>query len=54
MKQQFSNRLEFDTVRNASGTNAFVLTPQRWIANQKVTVLGNIYQNKELMEAEND
>ena len=26
------NRLEFDTVRNASGTNAFVLTPQRWIA----------------------
>ena len=26
------NRLEFDTVRNASGTNAFVLTPQRWIS----------------------
>ena len=26
------NRLEFDTVRNASGTNAFVLTPQRWKA----------------------
>ena len=26
------NRLEFDTVRNTSGTNAFVLTPQRWIA----------------------
>ena len=26
------NRLEFDTVRNASGTNAFVLTPQRWSA----------------------
>ena len=25
-----------------------------YLANQKVTVLGNIYQNKELMEAEND
>ena len=32
------NRLEFDTVRNASVTNAFVLTPQRWIA--ETTAIG--------------
>ena len=25
------NRVEFDTFRNAAGTNGFVLTPQRWI-----------------------
>jgi len=25
------NRVEFDTVKNASGSNAFVMTPSRWI-----------------------
>jgi len=25
------NRVEFDTVKNESGSNAFVLTPQKWI-----------------------
>ena len=27
------NRLEFDTFRNSSGRNSFVLTPQQWIEN---------------------
>lgn len=27
------NRVEFDTFKNEAGTNAFVLTPQRWIKN---------------------
>ena len=26
------NRVEFDTVRNESGSNAFVMTPSKWIA----------------------
>lgn len=29
------NRVEFDTVKNEAGTNAFVLTPQRWIQTTK-------------------
>ena len=27
------NRLAFDTFKNSSGRNSFVLTPQQWIAN---------------------
>ena len=27
-----SNRVEFDTVRNESGSNAFVMTPTKWIS----------------------
>jgi hypothetical protein len=26
------NRVEFDTVKNESGSNAFVMTPSKWIA----------------------
>ncbi|OGI35436.1 MAG: DNA-binding protein, partial [Candidatus Moranbacteria bacterium RIFOXYA2_FULL_43_15] len=29
------NRVEFDTVKNEAGTNAFVLTPQKWIEKTK-------------------
>lgn len=32
------NRVEFDTFRNEAGTNAFVLTPQKWI--EKTNAIG--------------
>ncbi|MDO9231077.1 MAG: KilA-N domain-containing protein [bacterium] len=32
------NRVEFDTFRNEAGTNAFVLTPQKWI--EKTRAIG--------------
>lgn len=32
------NRVEFDTFRNEAGTNAFVLTPQKWI--EKTNAVG--------------
>ncbi|MFC1546153.1 KilA-N domain-containing protein [bacterium] len=32
------NRVEFDTVKNEAGTNAFVLTPQKWI--EKTNAIG--------------
>ncbi len=32
------NRVEFDTFKNEAGTNAFVLTPQRWI--EKTNAVG--------------
>jgi hypothetical protein len=31
INNQNFNRVEFDTFRNEAGTNAFVLTPQKWI-----------------------
>ncbi|HPN70884.1 MAG TPA: KilA-N domain-containing protein [Saprospiraceae bacterium] len=34
------NRVEFDTFKNEAGTNAFVLTPQRWI--EKTNAIGII------------
>jgi hypothetical protein len=34
------NRVEFDTVKNEAGTNAFVLTPQKWI--EKTNAIGII------------
>lgn len=34
------NRVEFDTFKNEAGTNAFVLTPQKWI--QKTKAIGII------------
>src|SRR5476649_2298430 len=34
------NRVEFDTFRNEAGTNAFVLTPQKWI--EKTRAIGII------------
>jgi hypothetical protein len=34
------NRVEFDTVKNEAGDNAFVLTPQKWV--QKTNAIGII------------
>lgn len=35
MHNQNFNRVEFDTFKNEAGTNAFILTPQRWIEKTK-------------------
>ena len=43
------NRVEFDTFRNEAGTNAFVLTPQKWIKKQMRWVL---FLNREDMAEE--
>ncbi len=38
MHNQNFNRVEFDTFKNEAGTNAFVLTPQKWI--EKTEAIG--------------
>ena len=49
------NRVEFDTVKNQSGSNAFVMTPSKWIELTKATGIqskagryGGTYAHKDI------